>query len=303
MTKIEKIRELAGHAGPIYRMCMGRSLNHVLTASGDHFIAEWNYVEGLPSPFSIKLDQPCLSLLFIPKTNMLICGTSTGGMHVINLSTKKEEKLLQVHENGVFALCFVEEEDWVIAGGGQGFITVWNSTTWELIRHFKVADGKIRHITRIGQQVVISAGDGTLRMLDLPWLNILHTIEAHSEGALCTIEHPSKPVIISAGKDGFLRLWHRDDFRMIMEIPAHNFAIYDLVVSPCKTMLASASRDKSVKIWHLSDMSPMAKIARPQFEAHTHSVNTLVWTDDPNMLLTSGDDRKIKCWKITREIP
>lgn len=301
--KIQKVRELAGHAGPIYRMCFGRTKNHLLTASGDCFIAEWNFELGTASPFSIKLENPCIALLYLQQHNLLVCGTITGGMHVVNLLLKKEEKLLQVHEDGLFALCYVEEENWVIAGGGQGFISVWNAETWDLMRHFKVAQGKIRHIRKDGERIFVSSADGTIRILDLPWLNLLETIVAHEGGALCTIDHPTKPVIISGGKDGYLRLWHRDDFRLVMEIPAHNFGIYDLSISPDRSLLASASRDKSVKIWNLSDFAPLAKITRPNFEAHTHSVNTLLWNENPNLLLTAGDDRKIKCWNISREIP
>ncbi|MDP4826346.1 MAG: WD40 repeat domain-containing protein [Flavobacteriales bacterium] len=299
MMKIEKIRELSGHAGPIYRMCFGRSENHLLTASGDCFVAEWDFNLGVASPFSIKLEHPCIALLYLQEQNTLICGTITGGMHVVNLNLKKEEKLLQVHEDGLFALCYIEEEKWVIAGGGQGFISVWNAETWELVRHFKVAQGKIRHIRKAKDRVIVSSADGTVRILDLPWLNILETIEAHEGGALCTIDHPSKPVMISGGKDGYLRLWHSNDSRLLMEIPAHNFGIYDLVISPDKSLLASASRDKSVKIWGLNDLSPLDKIARPKYEAHTHSVNTLLWNDNPELLISAGDDRKIKCWKIS----
>jgi WD40 repeat protein len=105
--------------------------------------------------------------------------------------------------------------------------------------------------------------------------------------------------MISGGKDGHLRLWHSNDSRLLMEIPAHNFGIYDLVISPDKSLLASASRDKSVKIWDLNDLSPLDKIARPKYEAHTHSVNTLLWNDNPELLISAGDDRKIKCWKIS----
>ncbi|MFM1932679.1 MAG: hypothetical protein RL226_1982 [Bacteroidota bacterium] len=289
---------MSGHAGPIYQLHRGRTADHVLTISGDHFVAEWNIASGVASPFSVKLEHPGLCLWCSKDASYMACGTLAGGLHIINLREKKEEHLFKVHTQGVFALLEVADENWLIAGGGDGFLSVWEIGTWRLVRHFKVVDAKIRTLLVVDDRLHVGAGDGSITMLDLPWLNILNTFYAHEGGTYSLTAHPQKPVLISGGKDGLLKLWRRADHSLLMEIPAHNFSIYSMAVSPDQRLLATGSRDKTIKLWDLSSMDFLARIERPEYAAHTHSINSLLWLPETNQLISAGDDRKIKVWII-----
>ncbi len=306
MIKIEKIQELRGHSGPIYALLEGRKAGFVLSVSGDHFIAEWNLTgltkgeEAAPSKFSIQLESPCFSALYLENEGFFLAGNSDGGIHIIDLTQKIEARLLKVHEKGVFAFCHIPEENMVIAGGGNGFLSVWEVGTWKLLRHFQVTSSKIRSLLYTENQLFVGSGDGYLRVFDLPWLNELHTISAHEGGIYSFAKHPSKPVLISGGKDAFLRFWKTDTLECIREIPAHNFGIYDIVFDPSGELAATASRDKTIKIWDANTFDAPMRIDRPKFTSHTHSVNALAWLKEPAVLVSAGDDRRINLWSITK---
>jgi WD40 repeat protein len=305
VVKIDKIQELRGHSGPIYALLEGRKAGFVLTASGDRFIAEWNLTglnenkEAEPSKFSIQLEQPCFSTLYLEEEGFLLAGNSEGGIHVIDLSEGKEARLLKVHEKGVFAFCHIPEENMIIAGGGNGFLSAWEIGTWKLLRHFQISSSKVRSLLYTDNQVFVGSGDGFLRVFDLPWLNETHTISGHEGGIYSFAKHPDKPILISGGKDAFLRFWKTDTLERIREIPAHNFGIYSIVFAPDGKHAATASRDKTIKIWDAQTFDSPMRIERPEFSAHTHSVNTLVWLKEPNLLVSAGDDRRLNIWKIT----
>ncbi|MCH2198759.1 MAG: hypothetical protein MK081_08235 [Flavobacteriales bacterium] len=294
---VRKSKELAGHAGPIYDLFTGRSKGHVLTASGDKFIAEWNLDEGVASPFSVKLEEAVFSGYFHEDKQLLLAGTASGNLHVIDLQANKELRNLAVHKKGVFSMIHIPQENWFIIGGGDGFLSVWDDQQFELIRHFKVSDFKIRSLSLVDEQLAVTSGDGFIRIFDLPWLNEQHAINAHEGGAYCAVKHPNKPVLISGGKDAHLRFWHLEDFSEIRNIPAHNFGIYQIKFSPDGKKALSASRDKTLKLWNSDDFGLIERIDRPKYPAHTHSINSILWLDN-NQFISAGDDRKIKLWGI-----
>lgn len=298
MIQVKKQFELSGHAGPIYGFCEGRKPGSLLTASGDRFVAEWNLSQAEASPFSVKMDEAVFAVHCIMNDQILIAGTGNGHLHVIDLAAGKEIKNLKVHSKGIFSILPVLDENLIVIAGGDGFLSCWEPGSWKLLRHFQVSSSKLREVTRIDDKIYVGGSDGMIRVFDLPWLNELNAFNAHEDGVYSIAKHPHKPLLVSGGKDGHIRFWHiNEHFRPVFAIPAHNFGIYSIVFSPDHRFAASASRDKSIKIWDTELFEPRARLIRPAFPMHTHSVNWLFW--HPNgLLLSGGDDRKIMAWNV-----
>lgn len=298
MLKIERVHEFARHAGPVYRLCKGRTTDTFLSASGDRFVAEWLPETGEPSPFSVKLEDPCFAVTCLINRQLLLVGTQGGNLHVIDLKQKKELHNFKVHSKGIFAITLLESDDLVAVAGGDGLLSVWDIKKWKLVRHFAVSDEKLRSITVSDDRLLVTTSGGEIVIFDTPWLNELHRFLAHEGGCYCVAPHPTKPLYVSGGKDGHLRFWHRDDLRPVRAIPAHNFGVYRIIFNSVGTLAASASRDKTVKLWNAESFDSLGRIERPQYPGHTHSVNDLMWLGESD-LLTAGDDRRIIRWKLS----
>jgi WD40 repeat protein len=299
MIEAIKKREMAGHSGPVYAICEGRTSGMLLSASGDRFIAEWDWKTGLSSPFSVKLNAPCFAIACNINDQLLMVGTGEGNLHVIDLANKQELHNFKVHTQGIFSIVLIAEENLIVVAGGDGYLSVWEPVTWKLLRHFKVSDFKLRALHVFESTLWVGTSDGSLHRFDLPWLNELERINAHEGGCYCITHHPTKPLLITGGKDGHLRFWHFDaNIRPFRAIPAHNFGIYALAFSPNGRWAVSASRDKSLKVWDASSFDPLVKIVRPKVPAHTHSVNQVMWMNE-HTFVSTGDDRKLIVWEVT----
>lgn len=297
MLQIKRIHELTGHTGPVYALALGRTKQEVLSCSSDHFIAEWMVDSGGPSAFSIRLQEPCFTLCYIEELELLLAGTASGSLHVIDLTSKQELRNLKVHSKGIFAILYTH--DLVIVAGGDGFISVYHPATWKLLRHFSVGEQKVRSLSVSGDDLLVTTSGGDVIGFDLPWLNEHFRFHAHEGGCYCAEWHPSKPLLVTGGKDGHLRFWHRhEQHRAVHAIAAHNFGIYRVKFSPNGLWAATASRDKTIKLWDASLFNPMGRMERPSQPAHTHSVNDLLWFDQ-HTLITCGDDRRILVWQVT----
>ena len=103
---------------------------------------------------------------------------------------------------------------------------------------------------------------------------------------------------MSGSRDGHLNVHAiANRFELVKRIPAHNFAVYDIKFNPDNTMFVTASRDKSFKVW---DATTYTVLDKTDFKkgGHKASVNAVLWTKN-NQIVTTGDDRSIKVWRVS----
>jgi WD repeat-containing protein 61 len=289
--------ELTGHAAGVYDLAPGTANHMVFSASGDGFIATWNILLHRQEPFSIRIGKPVYSLLHDAEGQRLWAGTGHGPLHIVNLKERTEEKLIDLHEKGVFRLMLHPMKRHLYSLGGDGVLCIWEADSLRLLLSYKISEEKLRDaaLSPDGRFLAIGGSDGRIRLFETEFYNEIRTWEAHKEGVVSLLFHPQKPILMSGGKDAMLRLWRTDsDFAPFMEIPAHNFSIYDLKISPDHQILATASRDKTIKLWNPATMDALQKMDRPAAGGHTHSVNRLLWVGDK--LISAGDDRRIIIW-------
>jgi WD40 repeat protein len=56
-----------------------------------------------------------------------------------------------------------------------------------------------------------------------------------------------------------------------------------------------------VKIWDAESLELLDTIIGADMEAHTKSVNKIMWGDFRDQLITTGDDRTVKVWQIDNQ--
>lgn len=293
--KLVKAAQLTGHATGIF--CLEPSeAGFVFSGGGDKILARWNLASGAADKFSVNIGSAIYSIKYIPTDQWLFAGQARGGLHLLDLKTRRELRHLQLHRMQIFDIAFLAQKKLLLTCGADGVLNVLSYPDLELVRRIPVAENKLRRIAVHPDEelVVISGSDGCLRIFETDYFNEIHTLQAHELGCYGVAWHPEQPVLISGGRDAHLRFWNRnEEFKLQREIPAHNYAIYDIAFSPDGKYFATASRDKTAKIWNAADYSPVQRLDRKS-GGHKNSVNALLWTDQ---LITAGDDAVICVWK------
>lgn len=299
---IKKIAQLTGHAAGVYAFAQGNSAHTVFTGSGDNFVAEWNLEKLYPEKFSVNVGQTIYSLCHIPHRNILMIGQGNGDIRVVDLKKKEEIKHFVHHKAGVFALAYADKRNMFVSAAADGVFSVWDAETFEVIRTIPICKKKLRAIDFNHDQTLmaVACGDGKVRVFDTEMFNELHTLEGHFEGSVYSVKfHPNLPLLLSGGKDAHLRFWKTDEeFKAVRAIPAHNFAIYSIVFSPDGQICATGSRDKTIKIWDADNFDTPLRIDKIQHQGHINSVNALYWNENPNRLISTGDDRTVMIWEV-----
>jgi WD repeat-containing protein 61 len=303
--QIEKTAQFIGHGSAIYTLEPSCHAHLFYSGSSDNLVVEWNLKELQQNKVVAKIPAKALALQYVPDRNILLVGQSLGGIHVIDLNKNEEIKFLQLHRESVYDIKYLPQQESFWVAAGDGTVSVWSINDFSLITALKICNQKIRSIAfnSVLKEAAVGCGDGSIRIFDFETYEEKKILKGHrddfSVNAVCY--HPNGKHLLSGSRDAYLNVWDlENDYALIHHIPAHNYAIYSIVFSPDKKFFATGSRDKSIKIWDSENFEMLMRIDKTEHEGHVHSVNKLLWGDFNNYLVSTGDDKAIMVWEISR---
>jgi WD40 repeat protein len=305
---VKHIAILTGHSGCVYAMDKGFSEKTIFTGGSDRYIALWNIETLQAEKFSAALPAAIYAICHIPEKNILLAGTTTGAIHILDLDKKEEIKILQHHRGPVFDIQYSLKTNCFYTVGGDGNFSVCSLDTLSLLKMKNLSYDKARSIAfnDATSEIAVALGDSNVLIFDLLTLEYKNDFVAHQlgkkiVGANIVRYSPDGKFLLTGGRDAHLNIWSVENYELIKSIPAHNWAIYDIVFSPDTTLFATASRDKTVKIWDAKTYQILKRITKLNFEAHTHSVNKLIWSTYRNYLVSVGDDKMVMIREVNRK--
>ena len=303
-VEVKHIAALAGHNGCIYALEQGVSENTVFTGGSDKFIALWNLKTLQAEKFAASLPSSVYAMCHIPERQLLLAGTTTGSILILDLEKKEEIKILQHHTAPIFDIKYSLKTNCFYTASGDGHFAVCSLDTLSLLQIKKLTKEKIRNIdfNYTNSEIAVALGDRKVLVFDLHTLNHKTDFMAHQSAVYVVRYSPDGAFLLTAGKDAHLNIWDVENYELIRSIPAHNWAIYDIVFNPDATLFATASRDKTIKIWDAKSHELLKRITKTKFDGHTHSVNKLFWSSYHNYLVSVGDDKLVMVRDICTEV-
>lgn len=287
-----------GHKAAVYALCAGSKPDSFLSAGGDGIVVQWRVDQPEKGEALANVGEAVFSLCLLAEQELLLIGTGTGRLLVIDLRTRIEVQAIEGHTKGIFRICPLDKNTLACAGG-DGVLSIWSvndgrAKALTQLRRIPLCEEKLRDIalSAARERLIVACGDGSLRELDLLTLNERQRFDGHDKGSNCATFHPTKPVLISGGKDGQVKVW-RPDGGCLLEFAAHKGSVYATSIDPTGRYLATAGRDALLKVWDANSLDAIHRSTREK-SAHTHSINALLWLG--NTLITASDDRTLKGW-------
>jgi WD40 repeat protein len=267
-------------------------------------VVQWNLDNQEDNRAVVKIPSKAFALKFISDKNLLLVGNYTGGVHVVDLIKKKETKLLQFHNQIIFDIQYLPSKDCFLAASQDGSFSVWSAKNFSLLKVTHLSNLKLRciEICEERNEAAIGCEDGTIRIIELDTFSQIKSIKGHAEGfsVNTAVYHPNGNTLLTGSRDAHLNVWDvKNEYKLLDRIPAHNYSIYSIVFNENGSLFATGSRDKTIKIWDADSKELLLRIDR-KLGGHTRSVNKLFWSNYNDLLLSTGDDRTIKSWKILK---
>lgn len=283
----------------MYAICQGLKPNDLLSGGSDGLITHWQIGKEKDGVSIARMEDKIFCLLLDAKGQTLYVGTMSGDLFSIRLDGSAFVRRFRFHTKSIYRLALWN--DFLISISGDGIISLWNTADGQWVHHLHLSPAKLRSLTvdEVNNMVYVGDGNGNLYQLKLPEFKLNEKkIAAHDKTifSMACLQNPE--LVISGGIDARLKTWD-NKLNNKIEHKAHWFAINDIVFLEGTDFIATASRDKSIRIWQKQTLDLVKEISRPKFAAHSHSVNSLCWFKESQILFSAGDDGMIYGWHIT----
>jgi WD40 repeat protein len=287
--KVVTKNKFIGHKDAIFSLGFEAESEIFYSGAGDGFIVEWKLDGSGDGKLICKLPRPVYTFKILRELSILLAGTASGNLHVIDLKSSKEIKNIEAHTLGLYSI--ETSGDKLITAGGDGLIRIWSLLDFSLLQTLSYSNKSARTIALKPDGTGFSVGYSDCMIREFVWGNpafFLESFLAHENSVFSILYHPITSNIISGGRDAMLKIWNHST--LLKEIPAHNYHINDIKMNPSCNLIATVSMDKSVKIWDSTSYQLLKVIDRFKQDCHSNSVNKVIWVNDKE-LITCGDDK------------
>ena len=297
--QVEKIDTFSGHRDCVYALESSVEPTQFFSAGGDGLVVRWNLKAPDLGELIAQVPASVYAICYDKLRNQLWVGQNFDGIHLIDVSQKKEIKSIKITTASIFDIKIHQNNAFI--GLSDGIIVVMDVESFSVKKHLKASDKSVRSISinEKHQEFAVGYSDYSVKIFDLNDFSLKKVIEAHYNSIFTVCYSPDNQFLLTSGRDAHLKVWNVDENYTLQEdIVAHLFAINDIVYSPDKSLFATCSMDKSIKVWDANRFKLLKVIDRARHAGHGTSVNKLLWNNYQNQLISASDDKQIALWNV-----
>ncbi|ORX72244.1 coatomer subunit alpha-2 [Linderina pennispora] len=236
----------------------------------------------------------------------------------MQMLTKFETKSSRVK-----GVAFHPKRPWILASLHNGSIQLWDYRMGTLLERFEEHEGPVRGISfHPSQELFVSGGDDyKVKVWNYRTRRCLFTLQGHLDYVR------TARWIITASDDQTIRIWNWQSRQCIAVLTGHNHYVMSAEFHPTEDLVVSACLDQTVRVWDISGLrqksaagaqpvmmaDPLASqrmgaqgdffnatdvVVKFVLEGHTRGVNWATFHPTMPLILSCGDDRQIKIWRM-----
>jgi len=254
----------------------------------------WHLNQETPG-WVLKEGGPAFSLVFSPKGNLLVAGSTDGRIGKWRMPEGSWIGALEGHQGSVFSLAFSPDGALLASGGQDRIVRVWHIETGQTLRTLAGHTAWVRSVafSPDGQTLASGSDDHTVRLWRVADGAPLRTLEGHTAGVWSVAFSPDGQVLASGSNDHTVRLWRVSDGAPLRTLEGHTGSVESVAFSPDGQTLASASGDGTMWLWRVLDGAPLRTL-----EGHTDWVSSVAFSPDGQVLASGSGDGTVHLWGV-----
>ncbi|MBD2702653.1 WD40 repeat domain-containing protein [Spirosoma sp. BT702] len=296
---VEKIDTFGGHRDCVYSLERGPSPDQFFSAGGDGQVVRWNLNRPDLGDLVASIPASVYALAFQPDAGLLWIGQNYEGLHIVDPIQKREINSVKLTTAAIFDIKLYKDDAFVALA--DGVLAILDVNQLVVRKHIKASSQSARCITinPVEREFAVGYSDNMVRIFDLETYTLKRTLTAHTNSVFTVSYSPDFRYLLTAGRDAHMKVWDvENNYVLQQDVVAHMFAINHLAFSSDGRLFATASMDKSVKIWDAETYRLVKVVDKARHAGHGTSVNKILWTGQPELLLSASDDRTISVWKL-----
>ncbi len=212
--------------------------------------------------------------LFQPGGTVLALGDKEGYIVFYDYAARKEIKTTFGHMGGVLAMAFSADGKYLLTGGNDKIITVWNPLTGERIKTINSAEHKIHALAITNDNRSVYAATTSLlkglRQFDFNSGTQVHEYESANVQTLAV--SADNNYLATANLNKLVPLFLLKTGALKTNLAGHTRYVNDICFSPSGKFLFSGGNDKEVMIFSLWDKVNTIEFFKTPDAIHTLAV-------------------------------
>lgn len=229
-------------------------------------------------------------LSFLAKQAGTLQGVSFSILQTTNAIELKEVHKFEGHTRSITCLQVAADGRFLISGGEDGFIRLW-----DLPR--RLAYGSLKAGTGVGALAISPECDVLASAGQENWIRIWDFATGSEQGCLSGHKSPvralafsSTGLLASASNDATIILWDAQ-WQITQRLAGHQGPVGAVTFSPDGRYLASGSDDSTVRIWDTATGRQLAVL-----DGHKRPVTALAFSPNGLLLASGSNDKTTSLW-------
>ncbi|KEO74827.1 WD40 repeat domain-containing protein [Anditalea andensis] len=294
--QVNKLHTLTGHNDAIYALAEYKGTGFFYTGAADGMVVEWNLDQPQDGRLIARLNHSVYALYVDSARGWLFIGHNNEGIHVIDLTTKKEIWNIKITSEAIFDI--KEWGGFLYAGTGDGVVVVVDIAERSIVKHLKLSEKSVRVMALhpFKDEMAIGLSDHSIKVFSLNDFLPIANLNGHTNSVFALDFAPDGVHLVSGGRDAQLKIWDTNGYSFKENIAAHLFAVNYISFKKDGKFFVTCSMDKSIKLWDAETFRLQKVIDKGRHAGHGTSVNKLVWSDHSDKVIAVSDDRTISIW-------
>mmetsp|Transcript_11003 Transcript_11003/g.24226 ORF Transcript_11003/g.24226 Transcript_11003/m.24226 type:complete len:613 (+) Transcript_11003:106-1944(+) len=282
-------------SGPVYDVAyIAGSSTQFLTCCGDGFVTLWD-----ANDYSARLRCPVRTRSYPTAVcgtqDIIICGCSDG--RLMAFDSAQGQNLWHIdnaHKGGVTSVKLASNYRFVLSGGAEGDIRLWELRNKEMVAHLQEHKAKINevHLFPKDQYAISCSRDRCLLTWDLSQQKRLTAHRERHGGINSLAVAGNQTTVYTVGQEKQLTYWDLRQADPIAVYPLDE-EILSISISPDDRYLALVGSSFEVKIWDLQQHRVISRGA-----GHSRAIQKVAFSPDGKQLVSVGLDHAALVWNF-----
>jgi WD40 repeat protein len=153
-------------------------------------------------------------------------------------------------------------------------------------------------LSRDGKTLVVAAGDGTIRFVDIANGNVQRTLTGHTNVVYIATFSPDEKLLASSSRDHTARVWDVVTGKELRTLDGFRCAVKAVAFSPNGLMVAASGNDGMLKLWDLKTGKELKSLVHKDSSEIDMATYAFVFSRDRKKIYAGNGDGTISEWDV-----
>ncbi|MBK7455754.1 MAG: NACHT domain-containing protein [Anaerolineales bacterium] len=290
---------LKGHATRVWSVAFSPDGALLISGGDEENLHVWDIQNGQLVRVLRHSAPGTMNVAFHPSGKWVAaCCEQDPRINIWDVQTGELVETITSRSNGPTSLAFDSEGSYLVNGGHDGSVEIWQMVAEHQLQYEKRLMGHQNHIgflafSRNDLLATLSHGEN-IKIWNVESGKLIRVVEGYSRLIGANAFSPDSRLLFQGDASGKIRIWDLQSHRYIAKFQGHAGPVWTIAFSPDGKTFATAGDDRFLRLWDAASLHCIRT-----YLGHTGQIWSLTFSQDGSHLATGGSPHGIIIWDLS----